>query len=185
MEEWRKVPGYEYQINIDTPQGRCRNMNFQGTGKIRELSNNPDKRGRLNWVLSKDGKRTTWQAARWIALTFPELVQNEWFPGAEIDHIDTNRCNNRPENLRWVTCKENHNNPLTLKHMSEAHIGKHINHPGLSKWVIKLSLNNEILHFYPSAHQAERETGINRCCIKDCCRGKQKTAGGFIWKYSD
>ncbi len=31
-----------------------------------------------------------------------------------IDHIDTNRCNNRPENLRWLTRLENVlNNPIT------------------------------------------------------------------------
>lgn len=33
-----------------------------------------------------------------------------------VDHIDTNRQNNRPENLRWVTKLENAlNNPLTLR----------------------------------------------------------------------
>ena len=33
-----------------------------------------------------------------------------------VDHVDTNRQNNRPENLRWVTKLENAlNNPLTLK----------------------------------------------------------------------
>lgn len=37
-----------------------------------------------------------------------------------VDHIDTNRKNNRVDNLRWVTAKENMNNPLTLKHCSEA-----------------------------------------------------------------
>lgn len=31
-----------------------------------------------------------------------------------VDHIDTNRCNNRPKNLRWVTRLENAlNNPIT------------------------------------------------------------------------
>lgn len=31
-----------------------------------------------------------------------------------VDHIDTNRCNNRPDNLRWVTKLENTlNNPVT------------------------------------------------------------------------
>ena len=35
-------------------------------------------------------------------------------PTMVVDHIDTNRCNNRPENLRWLTRLENAlNNPYT------------------------------------------------------------------------
>ena len=37
-------------------------------------------------------------------------------PHMVVDHIDTNRCNNRPENLRWFTRLENAlNNPVTRK----------------------------------------------------------------------
>lgn len=37
-------------------------------------------------------------------------------PNMVVDHIDTNRCNNRPENLRWLTRLENAlNNPATRK----------------------------------------------------------------------
>ena len=37
-------------------------------------------------------------------------------PHMIVDHIDTNRCNNRPENLRWLTRIENAlNNPVTRK----------------------------------------------------------------------
>lgn len=36
------------------------------------------------------------------------------FPDLVVDHIDTNRCNNRPENLRWVTRLQNTlDNPIT------------------------------------------------------------------------
>ena len=182
-ENWRDVPGFEglYQISIDTPEGRCRSLNYNHTGKVREFSNKPNKHGRLYWNLSKDGKPTHQQAAVWIALTYPELVENEYFEGAEIDHIDTDPMNNHPSNLRWVTREGNCNNPLTLKHFSEARKGNQ-NH---NKWVIKLSKGNEILHFYPSAVQAEKETGVNRAHICDCCQGKRKSAGGYTWKYSN
>ena len=37
-------------------------------------------------------------------------------PHMVVDHIDTNRCNNRPENLRWLTRLENAlNNDATRK----------------------------------------------------------------------
>ena len=36
-----------------------------------------------------------------------------------VDHIDTNKLNNRYDNLRWVTIKENRNNPLTQQHQRE------------------------------------------------------------------
>ena len=39
-------------------------------------------------------------------------------PNMVVDHIDTNRCNNRPENLRWLTRLENVlHNPFTRKRL--------------------------------------------------------------------
>lgn len=127
MEEWRDVPGYEgkYQISISTKEGKCRSLDYHQTGKTKELSNNPNKEfNRIYWSLCKDGVSKKPQAAVWIALTYPELVQNEWFEGAEIDHIDTDRLNNHPSNLRWVDRKTNLNNPLTIEHNSKAQRGK-------------------------------------------------------------
>lgn len=36
---------------------------------------------------------------------------------------------------------------------------------------------------YNSLKMAEKETGINKMCISYVCRGKQKTAGGYHWKF--
>lgn len=187
MEEWRDVPGYEglYQISINTKEGKCRSLNYHREGSVKALSNKLGKSGRLFWVLSKNGVQTTQQAGVWIALTYPELIENEWFEGAEIDHIDTDPLNNQPTNLRWVTHMRNQNNPLTKKHISQGCKGIHINRKELSKCVIQLSRDNEIIKTYPSAQQAARETGIDNSNICACCRGKHRTAGGFVWKYAE
>lgn len=56
---------------------------------------------------------------RVIYETFVEPIPDSY----QIDHIDTHKDNNRLDNLRCVTNKENSNNPLTRKHMSEAQKG--------------------------------------------------------------
>ena len=50
---------------------------------------------------------------RIVATAFHGKPEN---PNLVVDHIDTNRYNNRPENLRWLTRLENAlNNPITRK----------------------------------------------------------------------
>lgn len=213
QEEWRNVPGFDgrYQIDISTKEGRCRSTNYRRTGKIKEMTNRPNKQnGRINWCLNS----LTKQAAYWIAITYPELVQNEYFEGAEIDHIDTDRLNNHPSNLRWVDRKGQMNNPLTLRHLSESLKGKYtgelhpqygkeksletrkkmseggkgvrLNRKDQSKSVLQYTLEGELVKIYPSIRQAERETGIYSQSISYCCLGKKyKTAGGYVWKYGE
>lgn len=50
-----------------------------------------------------------------------------------------------------------------------------------AKSVIQMSLDGTIIAEYPSAAEAERQTGIKS--IHKVCRCEGKTAGGFIWKY--
>ena len=45
-------------------------------------------------------------------------------------------------------------------------------------------LEGEFIKTYPSARIAEKQTGINHVSIGNCCRGEQKTAGGFVWKFA-
>ena len=183
MEEWRKVPGWEeYEISIATKEGKCRRV-FKHTTK--EKANTKTNGGYIVWKLTvtKKGKALTQQAARWIAFTYPELVENEYFEGAEIDHKDTDRLNNHPLNLRWTDSSGQKNNPLTKQHMSECQIGMNINNPQISKAVIRYSMTGEYVDEFPSSQEAERQTGIHHSGISNCCNGKRKSAGGFIWKH--
>jgi group I intron endonuclease len=50
------------------------------------------------------------------------------------------------------------------------------------KGIIQIDkLTNEIIQIFPSINEAMRKTNIK--AIKDCLSNRQKTSGGFIWKY--
>lgn len=212
MKEWRDVPGSNgrYQIDISTKEGKCRSLNYKNTRKTQVLTGSYNKgRGkkedeRIYWCLRIDGKTKCLQAARWIAITFPELVQNEYFEGAEIDHIDTDVLNNHPSNLRWVDRSGQMNNPLTRRHISESKSGekspwygrhhkqetkqkmskimkgKLINNKSTSKPVLQF-VDGFLVGDYPSASEASRQTEVSQTSISRCCNGVPgyKTAGSF------
>ena len=62
-----------------------------------------------------------------------------------IDHIDTDRSNNRLENLRKVDQKENMNNPLTKKNLSRS--------------VLQFDLDGNFIKSFSSCTEAYRDLG--------------------------
>jgi hypothetical protein len=51
------------------------------------------------------------------------------------------------------------------------------------KVVLQYDRNNNLLNTFLSIKDASNKTGILSTNICSCCRGKTKSAGGFIWKY--
>ena len=98
----------------------------------------------------------------------------------EIDHINTIRTDNRIENLRLVSSKENSNNPITKKNKSEANI----NNEKQSNKVYQYTLNGDLIKIWESTRECERN-GYNHKSVGDYCNGKrkQKTYKGYIWSY--
>ena len=62
-----------------------------------------------------------------------------------------------------------------------------LNHPNSSQFKAKkvnqYDLQGNLIKTWNSMGEIKRSLGISHCMISDCCRGKQHTAGGFIWKY--
>lgn len=65
-------------------------------------------------------------------------------------------------------------------HPNKPRYGK--NHPQ-AKAVIQYDLNGKYIQRFDTAAEAESKTGILRSCICTCVKGKNKTAGGYIWRY--
>lgn len=52
----------------------------------------------------------------------------------------------------------------------------------IKKQVVQYNDDMTIMQRYESITDAEKTTGIRH--IGDCCKGKRKTAGGYLWKYA-
>ena len=93
--------------------------------------------------------------------------------GYQVDHIDRDRVNNRLENLRYVTPSENQKNKV------------YYNSFGKRRSVNQLDLNGNLVATYISVCEAGRQTNILTTNICAVCRGKQHSAGGYLWEYAD
>ena len=52
-----------------------------------------------------------------------------------------------------------------------------------SKKVYQYDKDNNLINIFESVREAEKNTGIHRNCISNCCCGRQKYAGKYFWKY--
>ena len=125
MEEeiWKPIKDFEGYYEVSNI-GRVRSLNYKRTGKEKILKNIEDYKGYLEVGLTKNGKRKQFKVHRLVAEAFIPNPENK----PCIDHINTVKSDNRVENLRWVTYKENSNNEKTLeKFKGENHhfFGKH------------------------------------------------------------
>lgn len=53
------------------------------------------------------------------------------------------------------------------------------------KKVSQYDLNMNLICIYPSAYEIEKELGYSRTAISAVCRYKQKTAFGYVWRFTD
>ena len=92
----------------------------------------------------------------------------------------------RRKNSEAHTGKKNpmygkHHSEDTKRKMSEAHKEKIY---ASTKPILQFSKNGELIAEYSSLTEASRQTGCSAPHICSCCKGKRKSCGGFIWKYT-
>lgn len=176
MEEiWKDIEGYEglYQVsNIGRVKSLKRTVNHKRLGVYtineRILSAADKGLGYMVVGLSKNGKTKTLRVHRLVAKAFiPNPKKFDL-----INHKDKNTSNNIVSNLEW--CDYQYNN--TYADHSE------VSSIALSKPVIQYTMDGKFVARYYGAVEAEKKTGICRTCIRDCCRGKLQSSGGFRWK---
>ena len=132
--------------------------------------------------LFKDGKGKQFYVHRLVAAAFVDNPENK----PEVDHIDNDKENNNYWNLRWVTHRENQNNPITRARMLED-TSKFASQVGadnpFSRNVKMFSIGGEYIRTFDTLEEAAKFVGIGAQGIGKACRGERKTAGGYRWKY--
>ena len=159
--------------------------------KCKLLNPGKDRDGYLQVNLCKDCKPKLFKVHRLVAMAFQDIC-GEYVNGLEVDHLDTNPSNNRAENLRWCTHKDNINNLLTLQHKSDSNKGE--NNPMYGKLgkdnpnsipIIQYDLQGNFIAEHEGLRDVERKLGISYRSICNSLKGWSKTSGGYIWKYKN
>lgn len=150
----------------------------------KEIKPNSDKNGYLYYVLCVDGVRKTIKAHRLVAMAF--IPNPEHKP--TVDHINTDVKDNRVDNLRWATYKEQMSNPVsrerrkgTAKTVGLKNRGK----PSKNQKPVIAYKDGICVGEYKSITDAAKLLSVNIGKVSMCANKKRKQTGGysFKWKY--
>lgn len=174
MEKWKDIYFEENGVEWDfrgiyqvSNFGRVKSLKF---GKEKILKQLKDKFGYLSVILCKNGKQKSFRIHRLVAHLF---LSDTYFDGAQVNHKDENKQNNYVNNLEWCTHEYNLNYGTRNERAYKTRIRK----------IAQYDSYYNLIKIWNSAFEVEKELNIDHSMISECCHGKQKTAGGFIWKY--
>lgn len=173
VEIWKDIPDYpNYQVSN---LGNVKSLNYNHTGKEGLLKQGKQKNGYLSVFLYKDVKGKTFYVHKLVAMVFLENPYN--YPC--VNHKDENKENNCLNNLEWVSYQ--YNNTYNNIHKKRGlKTGKTRKKP-----ILQYTLSGDFIKEFDSATTANIELKISQENICMCCKGKIKSAYGFIWKYKE
>ena len=186
MEEiWKDIEGYEWKYQISNRWFvKSLNYGWRLTEKVLLPLVT------IYWYhqicLCKKWIQKQFSIHRLVAIAFIKNPENK----PQVNHIDWDKLNNNVENLEWCTASENMIHSYKTWLMKNHHF--YTNHPCKwkfwkdnpnSKKVYQYTKNLEFIKEWWSQSDVKRWLWIQQISIGICCRGKQKTAWWYVWKY--
>lgn len=180
-EVWRKVEEYpEYEIS---------NMNgWRNIHRQKQPKGHISKKYRYVSV----GKDKTQEYHILVAKAFPEIC-GQWYQGCHIHHKNHDTLDNRPENLEVISASEHSRmhydgQPDSFKKPSlkrSASISAALKgRRAVEKHIpVECLLNGVVEKKYECISDVTKD-GYSAGNICMCCKGKIKTAYGYVWQYA-
>lgn len=191
-EIWMEIKGYEGCYSVSN-YGRIKSLerlvesgNGLGLHKVKEniCHAKMTRWGYLDVSLARYGKMKTFRISRIVASSFIDNPLNK----REVDHINTIRHDNRVSNLRWVTTKENHENPITKKRWRESYkpngLGKFGKDNARSIPIFGINILSGEVIFFDCINETQDYDFCPSHVVK-CLKGKSKSHKGYKWYYKD
>ena len=197
MEIWKDIQGYEgsYQVSNLGRVKSVERITREGNHRSeKQMKLQKTKRGYLTVILTKDGNQKLHYVHRLVGIAFiPNPTGKE-----QINHINEQKEDNRVENLRWVTRKENQNNHYTLEKMKNAVkpvVSEETRKKQKLNWLKRKDLKDiyekiskkviclDTLEVYLNSKDAENKTPAKAGAITRNCNKNSKRAGGLRWMY--
>ena len=180
-EIWKNIEGYENLYQISSI-GRVRSLDrFDSIGRFikgKILKPRIDKDGYHCIFLSKNGTQKPFKIHRLVAQAFIPNPDNK----PCIDHVKCVRSDNRLENLRWATHKENTHTPLSIVKYKPPK-NKNGCENSNAKQVLQLTKEGCLIQKWGCMKEAADALNIDYIKISKCCRGIQKQTNGSRWEY--
>lgn len=197
QETWEDIIGFEgiYQVS---DLGRVRSLdrviptltrgNRHIKGKVLKLGYDKDGYRTISLRNKKINKLA--KVHRLVAETFLPKVDGKY----QIDHINGIRDDNRVENLRWCTNKENLNFPIAKGNRSNSIRNSYKNNPSLreqrskkfseiaKKVPISVYKGNDLIGNFDTLTEAANKLGLKVVSVCACLHGRIKTIKGYTIK---
>lgn len=149
----------EYPNYIVTKEGKIYSLNKKGYIKTKERG------GYVVVTLKKNNINNHESIHVLVAKLFIPNPENKPY----VHHINRDKTDNRVENLCWITLSE------SVREYNDK----------IAKAVCQYDLDGNFIKEFVSAVDAGKQLGIESSGIRKTCKGKQKHAGGFVWKLKE
>lgn len=163
MEQWKAIDWTNGKYEVSNLG------NVRRVGSDKNMSQRVGKRGYSRLNIDVSGKKRTVTVHRLVASAFIENPNN--LP--QVNHKDENKLNNSADNLEW--CDQQYNRCYgTAIERGAANRKKPVN---------QFTIDGEFVCRHASQLDAGASIGVSPTCIGDCCLGKRKSSGGFLWSF--